>query len=89
MRETICLQVRYCNWRYKVVERGSADGLYINTCGIGIVNDGINLSTSSIEIGDKVIISGTLGDHGIAVLSGKGISGFTPSIKSDCAPYPV
>src|SRR3990170_2496305 len=70
----------------KVVESGSADGLYINTCGIGIVNDGINLSTSSIEIGDKVIISGTLGDHGMAVLSERESLGFTPSITSDCAP---
>ncbi len=70
----------------KVVEYGSADGLYINTCGIGIVDDGINLSTSLIEIGDKIIISGTIGDHGLAVLSERENLGFNPSIRSDCAP---
>lgn len=70
----------------KVVERGNVDGLYINTCGIGIVDDKINLSTSLIEVGDKIIISGTIGDHGLAVLSERESLGFTPSIKSDCAP---
>ena len=43
----------------------------------------------SIEIGDKIIVSGTLGDHGMAVLSERESLGFTPSITSDCAPYPV
>jgi hydrogenase expression/formation protein HypE len=70
----------------KVVERGSVDGLYINTCGIGVVNDEINLSISAIEPGDKIIISGTIGDHGMAVLSERESLGFTPSIKSDCSP---
>ena len=70
----------------KVVEKGSVDGLYMNTCGIGIVNNGINLCTSLIEIGDKIIISGTIGDHGMAVLSERESLGFTPSITSDCAP---
>lgn len=70
----------------KVVEGGSADGLYVNTCGIGIVDDGVNLSTSLIEIGDKIIISGTIGDHGLAVLSERENLGFNTSIKSDCAP---
>lgn len=73
----------------KVVDGGppeAGDGLYINTCGIGIVDDGMNLSTSFIEIGDKVIISGTIGDHGLAVLSEREGLGFNPPIKSDCAP---
>jgi hydrogenase expression/formation protein HypE len=70
----------------KVVESGSVDSLYINTCGIGIVDDRINLSLSSIEIGDKIIVSGTLGDHGLAVLSERESLGFNPSIQSDCAP---
>ena len=90
MRETTALTgVDIVTGDTKVVESGGADGLYINTCGIGIVNDGINLSTSSIETGDKIIISGTIGDHGMAVLSERESLGFTPSIKSDCAPYPV
>ncbi|MFN3532234.1 MAG: hydrogenase expression/formation protein HypE [Candidatus Brocadia sp.] len=70
----------------KVVEKGSADGLYINTCGIGIVDDKINLSTSFIEVGDKIIVSGTIGDHGLAVLSERESLGFNPPIQSDCAP---
>jgi len=70
----------------KVVEKGSVDGLYMNTCGIGIVNESINLSTSLIEIGDKIIVSGTLGDHGMAVLSERESLGFNSQIISDCAP---
>ncbi|HHT9158780.1 MAG: hydrogenase expression/formation protein HypE [Planctomycetes bacterium GWF2_39_10] len=70
----------------KVVERGSVDNLYINTCGIGVVNNGVNLSISRIEIGDKIIISGTIADHGLAVISERESLGFSPSIKSDCAP---
>jgi len=87
MRETTALTgVEIVTGDTKVVESGSADGLYINTCGIGIVNDGINLSTSLIEIGDKIIISGTIADHGLAVISERESLGFSPSIKSDCAP---
>jgi len=53
----------------KVVNRGSADKLFINTAGIGIVPDKLDISGSNARVGDKVIISGTIGDHGIAVLS--------------------
>ncbi|MEP9411664.1 MAG: hydrogenase expression/formation protein HypE [Candidatus Brocadia sp.] len=70
----------------KVVERGSVDKLYINTCGIGIVDDKIHFSTSLIEVGDKIVISGTIGDHGLAVLSGRESLDFNSSIQSDCAP---
>ncbi len=70
----------------KVVEKGSVDKLYINTCGIGVVDDRTNLSSSSIEIGDKILINGTIGDHGLAVLSERESLGFHPSIYSDCAP---
>lgn len=87
MRETTGLTgVDIVTGDTKVVESGGADGLYINTCGIGIVKDGIHLSTSLIEIGDKIIINGTIGDHGMAILSERESLGFTPSIKSDCAP---
>ncbi len=70
----------------KVVERGSADGLYVNTCGIGIVDNTIHFSTALIEVGDKIIVSGTIGDHGMAVLSERESLGFSPPIQSDCAP---
>lgn len=70
----------------KVVEKGSVDRLYINTSGIGIVDGNMNLSTSLIKVGDKIIVSGTIGDHGMAVLSERESLGFQPSIQSDCAP---
>ncbi len=70
----------------KVVERGNVDNIYINTSGIGAVVDGINLSLSSITAGDKIIVSGDVGDHGLAVISERESLGFSPSIKSDCAP---
>jgi hydrogenase expression/formation protein HypE len=53
----------------KVVERGLADGCYINTTGLGIVPDGIELSPEKICAGDKIILSGTIGDHGTCILA--------------------
>src|SRR5450631_1161321 len=53
----------------KVVERGCGDGVFINTSGIGIVRPGVNLSAANARPGDRVILSGTLGDHGMAILS--------------------
>ena len=87
MKETAAIaDVEIVTGDTKVVKRGSVDNLYINTCGIGIVNNGVNLSISRIEIGDKIIISGTIGDHGLAVISERESLGFNPPIKSDCAP---
>jgi hydrogenase expression/formation protein HypE len=68
----------------KVVERGSADGVYINTTGIGIYETGIGCSLE-FEEGDSIIVSGTIGDHGIAVLAARGELGITVPINSDCA----
>jgi hydrogenase expression/formation protein HypE len=53
----------------KVVERGSGDGVYINTAGIGRLREGVQLSASQARPGDAVILSGSIGDHGIAILS--------------------
>jgi hydrogenase expression/formation protein HypE len=53
----------------KVVERGSGDGVYINTAGIGRLREGVRLSASQARPGDAVILSGSIGDHGIAILS--------------------
>jgi hydrogenase expression/formation protein HypE len=70
----------------KVVNRGSADKLFINTAGVGIVPEGIDISASNAMPGDIVIISGNIGDHGIAVLSQReGLKFHTP-VPSDCAP---
>lgn len=69
----------------KVVERGKGDKLFINTTGIGVVKDGINLSPSLIKPGDAIIVSGTMGDHGIAIMTHReGIQMETP-VESDCA----
>ena len=70
----------------KVVEKGCGDGIFINTTGIGVVRNGVNLSAANASPGDRVIVSGTLGDHGMAILSEREGIGFDTSIVSDSAP---
>jgi len=70
----------------KVVERGKADGVFISTTGVASVEPGIEIGGANAVPGDAVIISGTLGDHGIAVLSARGELGLSSSIQSDVAP---
>jgi hydrogenase expression/formation protein HypE len=69
----------------KVVERGSGDGVYINTSGIGLMRDGVELSASSAQPGDAVILSGSIGDHGIAILSQREGLELESDIVSDSA----
>ena len=70
----------------KVVERGHADGVFINTAGVGVVPAGRTLSGASCKPGDKVLLSGTLGDHGIAITSQREGLAFSTTIESDAAP---
>lgn len=70
----------------KVVHRGSADRLFINTAGLGMIPEGVNISGSNAIPGDKVILSGPIGDHGIAVLSQREGLSFSTKLESDCAP---
>ncbi len=70
----------------KVVDKGSADKLFINTSGVGVVPPGINISGSNAQPGDKIIVSGTIGDHGIAILSQREGLKFHVPVASDCAP---
>jgi len=70
----------------KVVNRGSVDKLFINTTGIGVIKEGVNISGSNARPGDKVILSGTIGDHCIAVISQREGLSFSTQLKSDCAP---
>jgi hydrogenase expression/formation protein HypE len=70
----------------KVVEKGKADGLYINTAGIGFIPAGRQIGGQYAQPGDAVLISGTLGDHTIAVLQARGELGFESGIQSDVAP---
>ena len=69
----------------KVVEKGSADKIFINTSGIGAVKYKKTLSVRNIKAGDKIIINGSIGDHGISVLLGREGLGFKGGVKSDCA----
>jgi hydrogenase expression/formation protein HypE len=70
----------------KVVEKGGADGLFINTSGIGVLHDGVSLSADQARPGDSVIISGSMGDHGIAVMAQREGMEFETTISSDSAP---
>jgi hydrogenase expression/formation protein HypE len=70
----------------KVVERGKADEIFINTSGIGRVPEGRKLSIAAARPGDRVLISGTIGDHGIAILSVRQGLAFETTIESDSAP---
>ncbi len=69
----------------KVVERGSGDELFINTSGIGVVSDGVHLSADRACPGDRVLLSGTIGDHGIAVLAKREGIEFDSALESDSA----
>lgn len=70
----------------KVVQKGQADGLYITTSGVGSVLAGVEIHGAAAQPGDVVIVSGTIGDHGIAVLGARGDLGFETRIQSDVAP---
>lgn len=69
----------------KVVDHGKADGLYINTAGIGLIETGLVINPSRIQNGDAVLVTGDLGRHGIAVMLQREGLNFESSIKSDCA----
>jgi hydrogenase expression/formation protein HypE len=70
----------------KVVERGSADGLFINTAGIGVVPDGVEISLSGARPGDEIVVSGPMGNHAIAVLAQREGLSFETTVESDAAP---
>ncbi|MFC1735626.1 hydrogenase expression/formation protein HypE [Candidatus Hydrogenedentota bacterium] len=70
----------------KVVEKGAADGIFLNTAGVGVITDNVILGTQLIEESDLVIVNGPLGDHSLAVLSARNELGIQSDIKSDCAP---
>jgi hydrogenase expression/formation protein HypE len=70
----------------KVVEKGSGDQLFINTTGIGLVPEGVELSANLARPGDAVLLSGTIGDHGIAILAQREGLEFESLIESDSAP---
>jgi hydrogenase expression/formation protein HypE len=69
----------------KTVEAGAADQIFINTAGIGIRLEGVDLGFGKIAVGDKVIINGSIGDHGMTIMSLREDIGFHSKLKSDCA----
>jgi len=70
----------------KVVNRGQADKLFITTSGVGTIPPGVDISGANAKAGDKVLLSGTIGDHGIAVMSQREGLRFSMALESDCAP---
>jgi hydrogenase expression/formation protein HypE len=70
----------------KVVEKGKADGLYVTTAGVGLLDTVVDLSPTRVRPGDRVILSGTLADHGMAVLVARGDLALEATIESDTAP---
>ena len=69
----------------KVVKKGEADGIFINTSAIGTVNPEFHLSAANAKAGDSVIVSGNIAEHGSAIMLARNDFGFKSSIKSDCA----
>ncbi len=70
----------------KVVEHGAADGLFINTAGVGVVPPGVDLSPAHLRPGDALLINGPVGDHGLAVMLQREGMGFGSTLQSDVAP---
>jgi hydrogenase expression/formation protein HypE len=77
--------VRIVTGDTKVVERGHGDGCYINTAGVGLLRPGINVGPHRAQAGDAVLVSGTMGDHGMAIMSVREGLEFESPIVSDCA----
>jgi hydrogenase expression/formation protein HypE len=70
----------------KVVQRGACDGMFINTAGVGIIPSGRRLGAHAVRAGDRLIVNGSLGDHGIAVLAARNELALEIPVASDCAP---
>lgn len=80
-----CAGVRVVCGDTKVVERGKGDGVFINTTGVGVLPEGVDISGDQARPGDIILISGSIGDHGIAILSKRENLQFETTIESDSA----
>jgi hydrogenase expression/formation protein HypE len=78
--------VRIVTGDTKVVPKGACDGLYVTTSGVGVIPAGCNISIAAAQPGDVVLVNGTLGDHGAAILCARGDLALDVAIASDCAP---
>jgi hydrogenase expression/formation protein HypE len=70
----------------KVVERGKADGCYVNTAGVGVIEHGLDLGVANAQPGDAIIVSGPIGDHGVTIMLARGELGIEADVTSDTAP---
>src|SRR6201994_1288000 len=77
--------VQFVTGDTKVVNRGKGDQIFITTTGIGVIEDGVNISADRARPGDQIILSGYLGDHGTAIMSRRENLEFEGAIESDCA----
>jgi len=77
--------VRIVTGDTKVVERGHGDGCYINTAGVGVLRPGVNVGPHRAQVGDAILVSGMIGDHGMAIMSVREGLEFESQIRSDCA----
>lgn len=85
-RAALAANVRVVTGDTKVVERGKGDGVFINTSGIGVIPENVNIAPNLAKAGDVVIVSGEIGLHGIAIMSVREGLEFDAPIRSDCAP---
>lgn len=69
----------------KVVQKGACDKLFLNTAGIGVIQEGIDLGADKAQLGDVILVNGLLGDHGATILNARGDMALTTPIESDCA----
>lgn len=70
----------------KVVDRGKGDGIFINTAGVGVIPQGVALGAHEVRVGDRVLVSGPIGNHGVAVMAERNAITFDPPVVSDTAP---
>ncbi|NLV73887.1 MAG: hydrogenase expression/formation protein HypE [Chloroflexi bacterium] len=78
--------VRIVTGDTKVVEHGSGDGVFITTSGVGVVAEGISISAANARAGDAILLSGTIGDHGLTIMTQREGLQFESPLQSDCAP---
>jgi hydrogenase expression/formation protein HypE len=79
-------QVRIVAGDTKVVNKGKADGIFINTSGLGVLHEGTDIAASRIKAGDKIIISGEIGNHGVAIIAERNGLTFDPPVQTDSRP---
>jgi hydrogenase expression/formation protein HypE len=85
-RAALAAGVRLVTGDTKVVDAGHGDGVFVNTAGIGVIADGVDIRPDRAEVDDVVIVSGYLGVHGVAIMSVREGLDFGAAIESDCAP---